>query len=103
MSWGRDSIETEKGRGERKTNHFRKTSSSDDVAGVDETVQVPGGFFYRLPHLVVAVEIKDVRDEVKSILVVLNFRVEAGKVEAIRQVVLVDLAKILVAARRYKL
>ena len=45
-----------------RTYHFCKTASRDDVAGVHEAVQMPGGFLDRFSHLVVAVEIEDIVD-----------------------------------------
>lgn len=57
-----------------------------------------GRLLYGLPHVVVAVEVEDVCDKIEGILVVLNFRVKAGQVEAIGEIVLVDLAEVLVAA-----
>lgn len=64
---------------------------------------MPGRLFYRLAHLVVAVEVEHVRNEVERILVVLDLGVEAREVEAVRQVLLVDFAKVLVAAGRDEL
>ena len=52
-----------------------------------------------LPHIIVAVEVKKVRDEIQSILIELNFGVETSQVESIRQVLFVNLAEVLVAAR----
>jgi hypothetical protein len=52
-----------------------------------------------LSHVIVAVEVEHVRHQVERILVVLHLGVEARQVEAVRQVVLVDFAKVLVAAR----
>jgi hypothetical protein len=83
--------------------HFRQAPRRNDVPGVDEAVQMPGRFFYRLAHLVVAVEIEHVGHEVQRILVVLDLSVEARQVEAVRQVLLVDLTKVLVAAGRDEL
>lgn len=56
-----------------------------------------------LAHLIVAVKVEDVGDEIEGILVVLDLGVESREVEAVGQVLLVDLAKVLVAARRDKL
>jgi len=50
------------------------------------------------PHLIVAVEVKHIGDEIERILIVLDLGVEASEVEAICQVVLVNLAKVLVSA-----
>lgn len=60
---------------------------------------MPCGLFYRFPHLVVAVQIKDIGNEVEGILIVLDLCVESSQVESIRQVVLVDFAEIFVAPR----
>jgi hypothetical protein len=70
---------------------------------VDEAIQVPGRFFYCLPHLIVAVEIEHVGNEVEGILVVLDLRVQACEVEPICEVVFVDFAKVFIAARGYEL
>lgn len=60
---------------------------------------MPRRLLDRLPHLIVAVEVEDIGDEIQSILVILDFGVETRQVEPIRQVILVDLAEILVAPR----
>jgi hypothetical protein len=52
-----------------------------------------------IPHVVVAVKIEDISDEVKCVLVILHVGVETGEVESIGQVLFVDLAKVLVATR----
>ena len=83
--------------------HLCQAPRRDDVARVDETIQMPGRLFYRLAHLVVAIEVEDVRNEVERILVVLDLGVEAREVEAVREVLFVDLAKVLVAAGRDEL
>jgi hypothetical protein len=49
------------------------------------------------PHIIVAVEVEDIRYEVEGILVVLNFRVKAGQVEPVGKVFFVNLAEVLVA------
>jgi hypothetical protein len=87
----------------RTTYHLCQTPSRDNVSCVHEAVQVSRRLLYLLPHVIVAVEVEDVGDEVERVLVVLDFGIEAGKVEAIREIFFVDLAEVLVAARRYKL
>lgn len=62
-----------------------------------------GALLDGLSHLIVAVEVEDIGDEVQRILIVLYLCVEACKVEAVRQVVLIDLTEVLVAARRDEL
>jgi len=66
-------------------------------------VQVSCRLFYRLPHIIVAVEVENVRHEVEGILVILNFRVKACQVEPVGKIVFVDFAKILVSSGRDKL
>jgi hypothetical protein len=51
-----------------------------------------------LAHIIVAIKVEDVGHEVERILVVLNFGIQTRQIEAIRQVLLVDLAKVLVAS-----
>ncbi len=79
-----------------QTNHFRKASCGDDVSCVDQTIEMSGRLLDLLPHVIVAVEVECVRDEFKSILIVLNFRIEARQVEPICQVVFVYLAEVFV-------
>lgn len=63
-----------------------------------KAVEMAGRLLDSFAHVVFAVEIEDIGDEVKGILVVLNLGVEAGEVEAIGEVFFVDLAEVLVAA-----
>lgn len=70
---------------------------------MNESVKVSRTLLNRLPHLIVAVKIEHIVDEVECILVVLHLCVQAGQVEAILEVILIDLAKILVAAGRDEL
>jgi len=50
-------------------------------------------------HVVIAVEVEDVCDEIEGILVVLYIRVEARKIEAVGKVVFIYLAVVFVTAR----
>ena len=54
-------------------------------------------FLDLLAHIIVAVEIEDIRDKIESVLVVLDIGVEAGEVEAVGEVVFVDFAEVFVA------
>ena len=58
---------------------------------------MPCRFFDLVAHVVVDFHVEDVGHEVQRILVVLHLGVEASQVEAIRQVIFVDFAKVLVA------
>ena len=44
---------------------------------------MPSGFLDLLAHVIVAVEVEDVSDEVECVLVVLDVGVEASEVEAV--------------------
>lgn len=48
-----------------------------------EPIQVPRGFFYHLPHVVIAVEVEDVGHKIEGMLVILNLRVKACQVEPV--------------------
>lgn len=63
-----------------------------------QAIKMSSTFLDLLAHVVVHFHIENVCYQVQSILVVLYFCVEPGQVEAISQIVLVDLAKVLVAA-----
>lgn len=66
---------------------------------MDEPVQMAGRLLNRLAHLVVAVKVEDVGDEIQRILVILHLGVEACKIEAVGEILLVNLAKVFVSAR----
>lgn len=68
-----------------------------------QPVEMTSRFLYLLAHVIIAIKVEDVGDKVESILVVLDVGVEAGEVEAIGQIVFVNLAEILVAAGRDEL
>ena len=62
-----------------------------------------GRLLDRFAHVVFAIEIKDVCDEVKGILVILNFGVETREVEPVGQVLFVYLTEVLVSTGRNEL
>jgi hypothetical protein len=65
---------------------------------VYEPVEVPRRLLNLLAHLVVAVKVEDIGDEVERVLVVLDFGVEACEVEAVGEVLFVDFAEVFVAS-----
>lgn len=83
--------------------HFGETTGSDNVAGMDKSVQVASRFLDLLTKVVVRIEVENVGHEVQCILIVRDLGVKAGKVETIGQVFLVDFAKVLVSAGRNEL
>ena len=68
----------------KRTYHLLQPPRCNDVARMHETVEVAGRFLNRFAHVIFTVKIEDVRDEVESILVVLNFGIEAREIEAVR-------------------
>jgi hypothetical protein len=70
---------------------------------MDQAIEMTGRLLHGVPHLLVAVDIERVRNQVQGMLVVLDFGVEARQVEAVEDVVFVNLAKVLVAAGRQEL
>jgi hypothetical protein len=80
--------------------HLLQPPSGNDVPRVHEPVQVPRGFLNLVSYIVVAIEFEDVCDEVKGILVVLDFGLEAGEVEAVGEILFIDFAEVLMAAGR---
>lgn len=65
---------------------------------MNQPVEMTSGFLNLLAHVVIAIEVEDVGDKVESILIVLDVGVETSEIEAVGQVVFVNLAEILVAA-----
>ena len=63
-----------------------------------ETIEVTSGLLDVLTHVILAVEIEDVGDQVEGVLVVVDFGVEASEVEAVGEIFFVDFAEVLVAA-----
>ena len=55
------------------------------------------------PCCLIHFHVEDVCDEIQSILVVVNFGVESREVESICEVILVDLAEVLIATSCYEL
>ena len=64
---------------------------------------MPGRLLDHLPLLVFAVEIEDVGDEIEGMLIILNFRIEAGQIKSISQVVLIDFTEVFVSSGRNEL
>jgi hypothetical protein len=59
---------------------------------------VSGGFFNGFAHFILTVEVEDIVDKVEGVLVVVNFGVQAGEVEAVGQVFFVDLTEVFITA-----
>lgn len=63
-----------------------------------QTVKMTCALLNLLAHVVVNFHVEDIGYQVERILVVLDFSVEASKVEPISEVIFVDFAEVLVAA-----
>lgn len=83
--------------------HFGETTSGDNIASVNQTIQMARRFLNLLAQVIICIEIENIRHEVQRILIVGYFGVQTGKVEAVGQVFLVDLTEVLISARRNKL
>ena len=64
---------------------------------------MPCRFLDLFSHIIVTVQVKDVGDEIKSVLVILDICIEPSKVESVCEVVFVDLAEVFIASRRDEL
>ena len=60
-------------------------------------------FLDLLSHVIITIQVENVSDEVKSVLIVLDICIEASKVEAVGEIVFVDFAEVFIASRRYEL
>lgn len=85
------------------SHHLGQTPSRDHVSCMNESVEMPCALLDLFSHVVVHLHVEDVCDKVESILIVVNFGVESCKVEPVCEVVLVDLAEILIATSGYEL
>lgn len=84
--------------GEGEGHHFAQSSSGSDISRMYKPVEMTCGLLDLLAHVIVAVEVKDISDKVESVLVVLDVGVEAGKVEAVGEVIFIDFAEVFVTA-----
>ena len=70
---------------------------------MDQAVKVPCRFLNLLSHIVVTIQVKHISDKVEGILIILDIGVEPCKIEAVCEIVFVNLAEIFVASRRDEL
>ena len=83
--------------------HFGETTCGDNIASVNQAIQMARRFLNLLAQVVVCIEVENIRHEVQRILIVRYFGVQAGKIETVGQVFLVDLTEVLISARRNEL
>ena len=83
--------------------HLRKTPRSCDVSCMYQAVKVPCRLLNLLSHIIITIQVKDISDEVESVLVILNICIEPSEVESVCEVVFVDLAEVFIASRRDEL
>jgi hypothetical protein len=77
--------------------HLRQTPRRDNVPRMYQAIQMPCRLLYLFPHVIVTLKVEDICNKVERVLVVLDFGIEAGKVEAIGKILFVDFAKVLVS------
>jgi hypothetical protein len=65
---------------------------------MNQAVEMTSRLLNLLTHFLIAVHVKHVCDQVKRILIVLDIRVQTSKVEAICEIIFVDLTEVFVAA-----
>ena len=70
---------------------------------MNQTIEMPRTLLDLLAHIIIDLHVKDIGHEIQRILIVLHFRIEARKIEPICQIILVDLAEVLVAPGRDEL
>lgn len=70
---------------------------------MNQAVEMPGRLLDLVTHIIIAVEVKDISDKIKSVLVVLNVCIESCQVEPVCEVVFIDFAIVFVASRRDEL
>ena len=85
------------------TYHLCQASSSGNIPSVDQAVEMPGRLLNLVTHIIITVEVKDVSDKIKSVLVVLNVCIESRQIEPVCEIVFVDFAIVFVASRRDEL
>lgn len=64
-----------------------------------QAIEVPCRLFDCFSHLILAFYLQHIGDKVEGILIILHLCVEGCKVEAVVQILVVDIAKVLVASR----
>ena len=85
------------------SHHLLQATCSHNISRVYQTVKMSSGLFYLFSHLLVAVQVKNICNQVERILIILYLSVQICKIESIGKVVFVDVAKVFVAARRDEL
>jgi hypothetical protein len=81
-----------------RTYHLGKTTGGDNVTGMNKTVEMTGGLFDLLTQIIIGIEVEDISHQVQRILIVRDLGIQTSQVETVCQVILVDLAEVLVAS-----
>lgn len=55
-------------------------------------------FLDLLSHIIVTVEVEDIGDEVKGVLIVLDIRIEPSQIEAVCEIIFVNFAEVFIAS-----
>lgn len=64
---------------------------------------MPRRFLNLLSHIIVTIQVEDISDEIKSVLVILDICIEPSEVEPVCKVIFVNLAEVFIASRRDEL
>jgi hypothetical protein len=64
---------------------------------MDQAIKMTGRFLDLLTHVIVAIEVENIVDEVKGVGVILNFGIQPRQVKPISQVLFIDFAEVLVS------
>ena len=78
--------------------HLRQTSSSDYVASMNETIKVARRLLNGLSHVILAIKVEDICDQIQCMLVIVHFGLQASQIESVREIFFIDLAEVFVAS-----
>src|SRR5690606_2024445 len=84
----------------RKTHHLAQAPTGNDISRMHQTVKMPCTLVDLFPHFILAIHIKNIRHKIQRMVVVENFVLQAREVEAVRQILFVNLAEVFVATGR---
>lgn len=66
---------------------------------MDQPIQMSCRFLNRLSHIIFAIQVEYIRDEVQSMLIVVDFGLKPSEVETVGQIFFIYLAKVFISSR----
>ena len=66
---------------------------------MDQPIQMSCRLLNRLPHIIFAIQVEYIRDEVQSMLIVVDFGLKPSEVETVSQIFFVYLAEVFISSR----